>query len=575
MPFMASVRLFSVILAFGGSAAEALDHGPLVQWSANPESTAHLRWLERGETKGIEGRWAAGPGGFGYSDGDDRTVFAGMQGKYRSVAIRRELALPAEVPGDATLYLAANYDDGFVAWLDGREIARRNVEGEDFRIPRDHEAGRVEEILLGRTGQVLPGGKAILAVRGFNVSATSSDFTLDIRVVAKKDGKTLPVVAEGEIWEYLAGKEPEEGWKKTLAKVEPVKEDDSKRPEIVEFRAKSAPDWRRAEIVRSRFSASNHRVCAVTLEGLPAGEEIEFRVGGQGKSYRFLTAPRDARRLRFVTGGDLYHHRAPMDAMNRRAGLEDPLFALLGGDLAYTNDVNPERWFAFMDSWVENARTPNGRLLPMVVAIGNHEVKDAGYRPLDAPGPGAAREFFGLFHMQETGEARQVVDFGRDLSLVLLDSGHAATVASQNKWLERVLQERRDIPRVFACYHRPAWGCGAKGDAVEIQRDWCPIFERFNIDGVFENDHHVHSRSHPIRGGKVDEKRGIPYLGAGAWSVGVREIPGDAFEKRPWLARAESLNHIYVVDLSEQGWTAEAKTVDGKAFDRVERPWRR
>ena len=34
------------------------------------------------------------------------------------------------------------------------------------------------------------------------------------------------------------------------------------------------------------------------------------------------------------------------------------------------------------------------------------------------------------------------------------------------------------MPNLFVAYHRPAWGAGIKADAVEIQRDWCPLIER-------------------------------------------------------------------------------------------------
>lgn len=573
---MASVTRHFLLCLCGGAIATALDHGPLIQWSSDPSGTAHLRWLESAENRGVEGRWAAGPGGFGYGDRDDGTVFTKMRGRYDSITIRRAVEVPASVSRDATLHLVADYDDGFVAWINGREVARRNVkEARDgFKAAGNHEAGKPEEILLGTVGEMFSQGKATLAVVGWNVSRQSSDFSLSISLVAKKAGKEVEIVPVGAVWEYLAGAEPEDGWQLKVAGIQ--REGEARiLAKKVEFRAKGDKEWRQAAISRSQFAASEHQVHGTTLHGLPAGSEIEFRLEGSTESFRFRTAPRDGSRLRFVTGGDLFHDRDRMDSMNRRAGAEDPLFALLGGDLAYTNNANPERWFAFVDSWVENARTPDGRLVPMMVAIGNHEVKNGGYRPRDAPGPEAATEFFSLFHMQEKGQARQVIDFGRELSFVLLDSGHSATIASQNAWLEKALRDRRSVRRLFVCYHRPAWGSGTKADANEIRNDWCPLFERFRVDAVFENDHHVYSRTHPIREGKVDEAEGIPYLGAGAWSVGVRGIPDDAFRKRPWLARAEALNHLYVVELRERGWTAEAKTADGRTFDRIERNWRR
>ena len=94
-------------------------------------------------------------------------------------------------------------------------------------------------------------------------------------------------------------------------------------------------------------------------------------------------------------------------------------------------------------------------------------------------------------------------------------------------------------------------------------------------DAVFENDHHVFSRSHPLIGGKVNEEKGIPYLGAGAWSVQVRPIDEAKLKKRPWIAKALAVNHLYVVEIGDRGWSAEAKTADGEGFDRIERVWRR
>jgi hypothetical protein len=137
------------------------------------------------------------------------------------------------------------------------------------------------------------------------------------------------------------------------------------------------------------------------------------------------------------------------------------------------------------------------------------------------------------------------------------------------------LEERKDVEQLFVCYHRPAWGSGAKNDAVEIQQQWSPIFEKYQVDAVFENDHHVHARTHPIFEGKVDELRGVPYLGSGAWGVKIRQVPPDAKAKRPWLAAAEVFNHLYVIDCGKDGWTATVKKARGTVFDRVEREWRR
>jgi hypothetical protein len=561
-------------------AAVEFDHGPLVQWNSDPSTTARIRWIERAEEKAVEGRWASGPAGFGYGDGDDATALAGMAKRYTRVAIRRQVSLPRDVPADARLYLMANYDDALVAWIGGREVARRNATDSGdggVKVPKDHEAGKWEEILLGRAGELL-GRTAVLAIEGHNVSKDSSDFSLDVALVAKWEGSSVDLVAKGARWEYFAGGEPEAGWRNRGGVIR-TEAGSRETVAALEYREKGRREWRKTEVKSASFAGTRHRVRSADLQGLPPGSEIELRLAGSAGSvsrpHRFRTAPNDAKSIRFVTGGDLYHTRGPLDAMNRRAGREDPLFALLGGDLAYTNDENPPRWFDFIDSWVENARTPDGRLVPMVVAIGNHEVKGAGYRPKDAPGPKAAGEFFSLFHMRRDGLANDCFDLGDDLSIVLLDSGHAATIDSQTAWLESVLAERRRIPQLFVCYHRPAWGCGTKDDAVDIQRAWCPLFEKFRVDAVFENDHHTFCRSHPLTAGKVDPVDGIPYLGSGAWGVQVRKVDPGQMKKRPWLVKADGVNHLYLVETGPSGWTATAKAADGKVIDQVKREWRR
>ncbi len=64
------------------------------------------------------------PAGIGYGDDDDSTVLTDMQSEYISVYMRRSFNVEdhTQVTG---LTLAVNYDDGFVAYINGTEVARR------------------------------------------------------------------------------------------------------------------------------------------------------------------------------------------------------------------------------------------------------------------------------------------------------------------------------------------------------------------------------------------------------------------------------------------------------------------
>ena len=61
-----------------------------------------------------------------------------------------------------------------------------------------------------------------------------------------------------------------------------------------------------------------------------------------------------------------------------QAARTDPSFALLGGDLAYCRG-RPEgyaRWQQWFADWEATMRAPDGRLIPLVAAIGNHDRSD-------------------------------------------------------------------------------------------------------------------------------------------------------------------------------------------------------
>jgi parallel beta-helix repeat protein len=125
--------------------------------------------------------WETGAAGFGFGDDDDTTVLADMQGNYATVYIRKQFSI-AVVDAAAVLELTIDYDDGFIAYLNGREIARRNMPGgvaTYATFASSHEAGTPEVIPLGPAGDFLRDGNNVLAIEGHNSSLGSTDFSLN------------------------------------------------------------------------------------------------------------------------------------------------------------------------------------------------------------------------------------------------------------------------------------------------------------------------------------------------------------------------------------------------------------
>ena len=129
--------------------------------------------------------WLSGSTGIGYGDGDDDTVLTDMRGNYLSVYLRRGFTVDdPQQPGNLIMEVA--YDDGFVAYLNGVEVARSETM-EDLGSPpaydRDADGGHevsegVEYHNLKSFAGVLQPGENVLAFQVHNTNLTSSDLSL-------------------------------------------------------------------------------------------------------------------------------------------------------------------------------------------------------------------------------------------------------------------------------------------------------------------------------------------------------------------------------------------------------------
>lgn len=123
--------------------------------------------------------WSTGNSGIGYGDGDDATEVNTTLSVYMRLAF--EVIDRNEIEA---LLLDMDFDDGFVAYLNGSEIARTLVSGEvpGFDQPADglHEARLYTGVDPDRFEiglEYLTDGTNVLAVEVHNESLTSSDMT--------------------------------------------------------------------------------------------------------------------------------------------------------------------------------------------------------------------------------------------------------------------------------------------------------------------------------------------------------------------------------------------------------------
>ncbi len=328
------------------------------------------------------------------------------------------------------------------------------------------------------------------------------------------------------------------------------------------YRQSGETEWYSEEASSHPFPYSPRIIHRVELTGLASGSDYEFTFGRDDRIFSFRTMPADEQRpIRFVAGGDVMHKKEWMEKTNREAAKYDPDFIVWGGDLAYADgkEKNLNRWYKFLDAMRNTLILPDGRVIPVIVAIGNHEVRRGYYhRHADAAEDDSFREqispyFYGLFAFPGQ-PGYNVLDFGENMSIVVLDSGHNNPVGGrQTEWLAHVLQERKNITHIFPVYHVPAYpGTGSFSDRIssQIRYNWVPLFETYNMRVVFENHDHLYKRTYPMKNEEIDST-GVVYIGGGAWGVRTRHPRGllRIGRRAEYLKETASKRHFNVVTI--------------------------
>jgi hypothetical protein len=365
---------------------------------------------------------------------------------------------------------------------------------------------------------------------------------------------------------------------------------------VLEVRGPGLAQWTRVDARAIAFPHSTRTVRRARVAGLQPDATYEMRIG-ETETFRYRTMPAVlSRPVVFAAGGDTQADDARFGTTNRAVVARDVDFVLIGGDLAYSN--GDPRLVRREEQWFETAstslRTRDGRLVPLMAAIGNHEVfsnrdtSEANVRMIAETGVtlGAAT-YYSVLHAHAAGHPARdapnyrALDVGDYLSIVMLDTDHTAPVAgAQSTWLRDALAARAQVPWVFPIYHVPGYpSVRSYGErtSARVREHWAPLFDAANVRVAFENHDHAYKRTHPLRGGQVDSS-GVIYLGDGAWGAGARAIGQYQQDETPWyLARAESVNHAIIVTLDAHAAVFEVIESTGTTIDRitVARPGRR
>jgi len=303
-------------------------------------------------------------------------------------------------------------------------------------------------------------------------------------------------------------------------------------------------EWLKQPTVQTPYPMTDFKVFRAELTGLTPGTDYTFRIGFSSSSYKFRTMPSKANdTIHFISGGDC---GVNVHAVNNniQAARQDPMFAVIGGDLGYDNGKSVDTSLAFIRNYSKTMIGRDGRLIPLIAGIGNHEV-EGGYGKPRAKAPFFYALFDGLY--PETGYS--TLDFGDYLSLVLLDTGHTSMIGcEQADWLEDRLKERVEHPNVMVVNHVPAYPSnrapiskdGKSGTGMENRKFWVPLFQKYRVPVVLEHHDHTFKRTKPLIDG-MGHDNGVLYLGDGSWG---RIRSAQKPEKLTYLAASSTTYHL-------------------------------
>lgn len=335
---------------------------------------------------------------------------------------------------------------------------------------------------------------------------------------------------------------------------------ENKEDSQVKYRKKGEVIWSYQEGSYVYLQYLPLRIHSVELFNLKPNTEYEFSFGK--KIYQFRTLAMNTP-LCFAVGGDVYYYLELMRKMALQIAAKAPDFVVVGGDIAYTcgnkqlfkqKNWKEKRWVTFFNTWSEIMKTPDGRLIPIIGVLGNHDVDRIGLEEEEL-----------VYKFLPEIRSFKVIDIGK-VSLFLLDTGHQYRIQAQEKWLQNELEKREKTAYKMAVYHISGYPSVYSEEGIiprRIREYWHPHFDRYHLQIAFENHNHAYKRTYPLKNGKYDPD-GVVYMGDGSWGVWTRTP-----QEKWYLEKIAKVNSVCLVRIDQEKAVVDALDIKGKVIDSV------
>lgn len=449
--------------------------------------------------------WTGGLYGIGYENGSGgaTNLFqTTVPGGTRSVYTRATFTITDS--GNVTsMSLGVDYDDGYVAWINGTEIFRSGempTGDPDWNtVPALHESSNgttpdynpLQDISSAAI-PVLHNGSNTLAIAAYNRSGTSSDLVLVPRLAINATITRGPYLQQGTANSVIVR------WRTATTT-------DSR----VQYG--NAPD-NLANIVNDATLTTEHEIL---LSGLTADTQYYYSVGnstgvfaGADADHFFITPPSTgtAKPTRIWVLGDSgtadANARAVANAYLGFTGTTHTDLWLMLGDNAYNSGTDSQYQAAVFDTYPEMLRKS-----VLWATLGNHDGASADSATQTGP-------YYENFTFPANGEAGGLAsgteayysfDYG-NIHFISLESHETdrSPDGAMMSWLQLDLAATMQ-EWIIAFWHHPPYSRGShnsdtENQLIEMRQNALPLLESAGVDLVLSGHSHSYERSYLIDG---------------------------------------------------------------------------
>ncbi len=300
----------------------------------------------------------------------------------------------------------------------------------------------------------------------------------------------------------------------------------------------------------------------------------------QGTSARmiFKTLPDDANiPITFIAGGDSrtgifgefeYSQCRPRrQEANKLVAKISPSFITFSGDYVYSiPGVIPSTnaaWADWFSDW-QLTITPDGKLIPLIPAFGNHEQTDDVYNMFDVP----------------NNSTYYSLGIGGNLLRIYTLNSELSCDATQQSWLSNDLQLHTNNTSEpywkFVQYHYPFVPHANYTPNTTNSACWATLFQDYKVKLIAESHAHIIKTTWPIvtstasgsdNGFIRDDINGIVYIGEGSWGAPLRDLytTYSADAAFNWTRNQEKIPGFQIVCISKESIEVRVAKFDNVA----------